>query len=136
MNLKSKRGYTTADVVVAILIIVVFAGIMVTLYQNYSTVSKEVERKSKATVELIEEIKQNDYEYFNEENELKDKITVYDNEPIEEDTAYSKTVTVEDYSVQKEDAVPGLVKNVYVTVSYKLGNETQSVELSTIISKE
>lgn len=139
MKLKSEKGFTTADVVVAILIIVVFAGIIVTLYQNYVRVSKEVERKAQATnyaVELVEEIKQNSDQYFTEENEFEDRIVVYNNEPIEEDSAYSKTVIVEDYSLTNEEAAPGFVKTATVTVNYKSGENIESVELSTVISKE
>lgn len=139
MKLKSEKGFTTADVVVAILIIVVFAGIIVTLYQNYVRVSKEVERKAQATnyaVELVEEIKQNSDQYFTEENEFEDRIVVYNNEPIEEDSAYSKTVIVEDYSLTNEEAAPGLVKTATVTVNYKSGENIESVELTTVISKE
>lgn len=139
MKLKNERGFTTADVVVAILIIVVFAGIIVTLYRNYVLVSKQVERKAQATnyaVELIEEIKQNSDEYFTEENEFEDRTIVANNEPLEENSAYSKTITVEDYSLTNEEAAPGVVKTVNVTVSYNLEGKVESVQLSTVISKE
>lgn len=139
MKLKNERGFTTADVVVAILIIVVFAGIIVTLYRNYVLVSKQVERKAQATnyaVELIEEIKQNSDEYFTEENEFEDRTIVANNEPLEENSAYSKTIIVEDYSLTNEEAAPGVVKTVNVTVSYNLEGKVESVQLSTVISKE
>ena len=62
MNLKSQKGITSMDVTVAIMIIVIFSSIIVSLYQNYSISSKRIERKAEATeyaIETVEEIKSN-----------------------------------------------------------------------------
>ncbi len=141
MNIRSQKGFTGADVTVAVLIVTVFAAIIATLYQNYVTTSKEIQRKAEATqyaVETIEEIKQNSAEYFTGENETKERIEVCDNEALKDNTAYSKTVFLEDYSTLglKPDAMPGYVKKVNVRIAYKLGKDIKSVELSTVISKE
>lgn len=140
MNIRSQKGFAGADVTVAVLIVTVFAAIIATLYQNYVTTSKEIQRKAEATqyaVETIEEIKQNSAEYFTGDNETKERIEVSDNELIE-NTGYTKTVFLEDYSTLglKEDAIPGYVKKVNVRIAYKLGKDIKSVELSTVISKE
>ena len=140
MTIKNQKGFTGADVTVAVLLITIFSAIIVTLYQNYILTSKQIERKSQATqyaVETIEEIKNNSSQYFTEENANIERQVIADNEAID-DTGYSKTVTLEDYSTLglKEDALPGYVKKVNVIISYKLGKNTESVELNTIISKE
>ena len=62
MDIKGQKGFTGADVTVAVLIITIFAGIIASLYQNYTLSSKQIERKTEATnyaVEAIEEIKAN-----------------------------------------------------------------------------
>ena len=140
MNIKSQKGFTGADVTVAVLIVTIFAAIIATLYQNYVTTSKQIERKAQATqyaVEVIEEIKNNSSKYFTEDNATAERIDISDNEAIG-NTGYSKTVFLEDYSTLglKEDAKVGYVKKVNVRITYKVKNKVESVELSTIISKE
>ena len=140
MNIKSEKGFTGADITVAILIVTIFAGIIAAMYQNYTRTSKEIERNAEATnyaVDVIEEIKANSQEYFTEANAKKNLITVYESQPIN-NSGYTKTVELEDYASLgvNPEAKVGYVKKVNVTIEYKLGNERKSVELSTIISKE
>ena len=138
MDIKGQKGFTGADVTVAVLIITIFAGIIASLYQNYTLSSKQIERKTEATnyaVEAIEEIKANANEYLTGDNESKEVIQVYENTPIG-NTGYSKTVTLEDYKQKNEEANVGYVKLVEVTIKYKVGNKDETVELSTTISKE
>ncbi len=139
MNLRNQKGFTGADVIIAVLVIAVFGSIIIGLYNNYTIVSKEVERKAQATqyaIGVIEEIKQNSSTYFNSENANKKEITVYNNETIADNTAYSKTAIIKDYAATNTKAQLGYVKEVQVVLNYKLGKEVQSVELNTIIAKE
>ena len=115
MSFKSQKGFTGADVTVAILIITVFAGIIASLYQNYAMSSKQIERQAEATnyaVTEIEEIKENAQEYFSGSNEKKDIISVYNNDEIGK-SGYSRTVTLTDYAAtnEKEGAEFRLCKN-------------------------
>ena len=140
MNIKSQKGFTGADVTVAVLIITVFTAIIAALYQNYMRTSKEVEMKSEATnyaVGIIEELKGNSQEFFNSENINERVITLADNEAID-NTGFSKTVVIKDYAAMglKKDAEVGYVKQISVKIEYKIGKKEQSVELNTIISKE
>ena len=49
MNLRNQKGFTGADVIIAVLVIAVFGSIIIGLYNNYTIVSKEVERKADNT---------------------------------------------------------------------------------------
>ena len=140
MNIRSQKGFAGADVTVAVLIVLIFSAIIVTLYQNYVSTAKQIERKAEATqyaVETMEKIKQNSSDFFTEENAPLERQTIVENQPID-NTGYSKTVFLEDYSILglREDAVPGYVKKVNVIIEYKIGKNTESVELNTIISKQ
>ena len=58
----------------------------------------------------------------------------------EKPTGYAKKVTIIDYANLEENKdddtiVPGLVKKVTVEISYKDGNTTQTIDLSTVIAK-
>ena len=137
MNIKSNKGFTGADVTVAVLIVTVFAGVIAALYQNYSLTSKQIERKAQAVdyaVQTIEEIKENSAKYFDATNGPKEQITVYDE--LIENTGLKKVATLKDYSMENAEAQTGYVKLVNVKIDYKVGNKEQSVELNTIISKE
>ncbi len=140
MNLKSQKGITSMDVTVAIMIIVIFSSIIVSLYQNYSISSKRIEREAEATeyaIETVEEIKANSSKYFDDENSNKDTIPVYNNEVIG-NTGFTRTANLVDYASLEgnKDKKLGYVKNVSVVVNYKIGNKDEKVELNTVISKE
>ena len=139
MNLRDQKGFTGMDITAAIMIVTIFSAIIATLYQNYSISSKKIERKAEATnyaVQTIEEIKSNTSKYFNEENANQETITVYNNDEIS--AGYTRTAEIVDYASLEgnEDKQLGYAKNVSVTVSYKVGNKEEKVELSTVISKE
>ena len=51
-------------------------------------------------------------------------------------TGFYKTVIIEDYADSHENKVPDLVKKVTVRIQYRFKAEEQTVELSTIFSKE
>ena len=106
MNFKSQKGFTGADVTVAVLIVTIFAGIIASLYGNYSTTSKQIERKSEASnyaIETIEQIKSESEKYFTGDNETNEEITVYNNEQID-NTPYSRTAIIEDYKKSNQEA--------------------------------
>ena len=56
MNIRSQKGFTGADVTVAVLILTVFSAIIVTLYQNYISTTKQIERKMSICDMLLQTI--------------------------------------------------------------------------------
>ena len=129
MNIKSEKGITGIDITISTLIITVFISLIGTLMYSSNINSQKIARRTEATdkaVNLIEEIKAENFEDVVEESGYID------------DTPYYKEVTVEDYKTLKnnaEDIKEEMVKKVTVEVSYKEGKNTQKVKLSTIISK-
>ncbi len=143
MDRKSEKGITTIDVTVAVILITIFVAIITTLMYYVNTNQKEIERKSEATnyaINEIEAIKQQDFETLQDTDE-----TANDYENIVDSTGhatgYAKKVTIIDYSNLPENQgntaiVSGLVKKVTVQVSYKDAGLTQTIELSTVITKK
>lgn len=129
MNIKSEKGITGIDITISTLIITIFISLIGTLMYSSNINSQKIARRTEATdkaVNLIEEIKAENFEDVVEESGYID------------DTPYYKEVTVEDYKTLKnnaEDIKEEMVKKVTVEVSYKEGKNTQKVKLSTIISK-
>ena len=133
MNFKSEKGATGIDITIAIIIIGLFIGLIVSLMYGINKSSKDIERKTEATNYAISEIEKLKAEDF---DTLESKQT----SGYIDGTPYYKTIKVVDYADleenQGEDKERGVVKKVTVEISYKSGKEDKKVELSTVLSKE
>ena len=139
--MKNQKGYTGVDIAISVVVITIFIALIGTLIFNFNSGSDEMEYKSKAldyAINEIENIKTTDIDDIKSvvETEIKENT---------EGTGFYKKIDVVDASSEdiisesdlgERERIPGLVKKVTVTVSYKFRNQTKSVELSTIISKE
>ena len=135
MKIKSEKGITTIDITVSIVLITLFVAMIATIMYNINANSATIDRRTEATnyaINKIEELKSTSFEELN-------KMT----SPVEEDisgTGYHQKITITDYADLEENKdddtiIPGLVKKVTVEISYKDGNTTQTVDLSTVIAK-
>ena len=111
---------------------------------RFNSSAKEVELKSEATsiaVEEIEKVKQDGFEKYDGMNKdtKKDKNgNSLENQKVENKEGFFKTIIVQDYADldNNSEKIPNLVKKVTVKISYMFQAKEQSVELSTILSKE
>ena len=134
MNWKNEKGITTIDITVSIILITLFVALIAVLIYNVNKNSDSMERRAEATNYVINAI-------------AEIKTTNFDNLQNSEqnigDTGYYEKITVIDYadlkreeqSEQDDSIISGLVKKVTVEVSYKDGDTTQTVDLSTIRTK-
>lgn len=148
MNIKDDKGFTGVDITVAIIIVVIFVGIIATLFFNYSITSQEIERQGKASeysISIIEKIKNDNFEKYKKGENL--DYNLYENESITSDSfkdiisspesGYYVTVNVKDYKKDRPEAtIINIIKKITVTVSYKVANQDKDVTISTIISTE
>lgn len=134
MNLKNEKGITTIDVTVSIILITLFVALIAVLIYNVNKNSDSMERRAEATnyvINAIEEVKTTNFD------------NLQNSEQNIGDTGYYEKITVIDYadlkreeqSEQDDSIISGLVKKVTVEVSYKDGDTTQTVDLSTIRTK-
>lgn len=133
MNLREQKGFAGSDIIIAVIILFIFVSLITTMFYNFNTSGKEVERKSEAVniaVNEIEQIKSNSFD------QLAD--IECEGQAIEGKQGYYKTITVQDYA----DTETGtgkerdIVKKVTVRITYNFKKQEQKVELSTILSKE
>lgn len=127
MKFKSEKGITGIDITVSTIIITIFISLIGVLIYSSNMNSQKITRRTEATnyaVNIIEEIKALNFDDV-QENEGENIL----------DTPYRKEVEVIDYNSINSEAEEGIIKKVTVRVSYKEGKGTQSIELSTIISK-
>ena len=134
MKFYSEKGYTGVDIAISVVVIFIFVSLISFLIYRFNSSAKEVELKSEATsiaVEEIEKVKQDGFEKYDGMN--KDK-----NQKVENKEGFFKTIIVQDYADldNNSEKIPNLVKKVTVKISYMFQAKEQSVELSTILSKE
>ena len=134
MNYKSERGIGLSDAVIAIIILMIFTGIVVTISYNIYMQSNFIKRNDVSTnyiVELFEFAKKIDFDTVTYEN-LRAHFT---------DT--NLTITTDNNTVGKgytmiigiEEIEPSYSKRITAIVKYKLGDKVKSVSMNTIINK-
>lgn len=139
MKIKSEKGIVGADIAISVIVIFIFVSIISILIYNINSLSASVERMSEATyiaINEIEQLKIDGYDKYKDSMQNINGGIVVDNEMVQE--GYYKTITVIDYTDMEgnEDKVSGLVKKATVKISYMYKGEEESVELSTVLSKE
>lgn len=135
MKLRNNKGFTEVDIAIAIVILVIFVTFITSLFYNFNTGTKALERESIATyiaIQTIEALKVTDYDLIQTDMPL---------------TNLGKTVNVENgYTVsiisQKYNEIAGnedlkdLIKNVTVLVTYKVNSIEEKIEINTSIVNE
>lgn len=130
--MKSEKGYTGVDIAISIVVLFIFVSLIATLSYNFNSTSRAIQLKAQATamaVSEIETIKNKTIEDIQTEDTTYRQTT-----QIQE--GFYRTITVQDYHDIDESKIPGLVKKITVQIQYKFKKEIETIELSTIISKE
>jgi len=159
--LKNKKGFVASDALIAVLIIILFSGLIATISYNIYLANSSIKRMSKATeyiVKTFEYIDKENYESVNI-NGLKDYInqneTIFNitnnqinitsnntNEVAEfignsENPAYTIEINIAYYNKTEGNTDKlDLVKEITMTVKYKLGNKDQEITMKTNKIKE
>ena len=142
VSIKKNRGFTTADIVVAIVVMMIFVGMIATLFYNFYLSTTAKNRNAMATnyiVDVIEEIKamnydevQKDTQDSNSINNLIQQLEATKQIPKE----YIITGEIQKYNetegnTDKKD----LVKILTIRVEYSLGKKTEKIEILTLLIK-
>ena len=139
MKIKNEKGIVGADIAISVVVIFIFVSLISMLIYNINLLTVGQERMSEAiyiAINEIEGLKIDGYDMYKDSNLSVNNGVVVDNEMVKE--GYYKTITVIDYTDLEgnEDKTAGIVKKAIVTISYMHNGEPQSVELSTVLSKE
>ncbi len=141
---KGERGITGIDISIAIIIITIFMSMVANLIANINLNSKSIQRKTIATsyaIQEIEKIKAKGYaeNYNNKGIDTEDIIEESDIlDTNGKFSGYHKKILIKDYVLIQNDNTKrqDLVKEIRVEISYKLGNESKNISISTYISRE
>lgn len=140
MNIKQNKGIGLSDAIIAVIILMIFTGIIISVSYNIYIQSHFIKRNEQATNYIVEifEYAQGiifeDIDSTNLVNYISDKYDIVKtvsgkyNEGIEVVTGYTIFVEV-------QDKYPDYIKQVDITVVYKLGGKNKTVNMSTLINK-
>lgn len=143
MKIKDEKGYTGIDIAISVVVLFIFVSVIAVLIYNFNSSSKEAELKSTATylaIDEIEKIKNQGFEKYDTLNI--DSTQDEDGNPltnqITTENGFYKDIVVKDYTDfdGNSNKIPNLVKQVTVKIRYMFKGEEQSVELSTVLTKE
>ena len=139
MDFHNEKGYTGIDISVSVVILFIFVSIISMMIYQMNSSAKEVQLKTDATylaINEIENIKNQGIDEYIGKSVANGNNVITENQEVEE--GYYKTVTVIDYTDidGNQDKTKDLVKKVTVKISYMFKAKEQSVELSTVLSKE
>ena len=137
MKIRCEKGYTGIDIAVSVVIMFIFISVVAMLVYQVNSTSRQIELKGNAiyfATNEIEIVKIDGFEEYVGRSVENGNSKVVENEEFIE--GFYKTITVEDYKDIQTDAIADVVKKVTVKISYMFQGDEQSVELSTILSKE
>lgn len=136
-KIKQNKGFTAQDVVISIIIIVIFVSLITTLFYNFYISTSAKNRNAIALnciIDVIEEAKMLNYDELNQTKieellgTLKSNKTIPNGyEVIAELQKYNEL----DGNTEKKD----IIKILKVKVQYLVGQKTEKIEISTLITK-
>lgn len=124
MDLKQNKGITLADTIIAITIFIIFTALVITISYNIYLQSNFIKRNSTATNYIVD--------LFEYAQGLNFDVVTGDNLKSYVDNKNYKGYEIEIGVTEKKE---GYIKQIDVTVTYKLGNKENSVSMSTLINK-
>lgn len=138
--LKSNKGITGADAVLGVALAILFSGIIATLSYNIYVTSSSLKRSSKALEYITSTFEYVATQYY--DNVTEDNIKEYINNLDEkistnEGKPYKAQVSVTKYNqIEGNTDKLDLVKEITMSVTYKLGDKDQTIEIKTAKSRE
>lgn len=150
-KIREQKGFVASDALIALLIIVLFSGLVATISYNIYLSNSSIKRMSKATgyiVDMFEYIDKTNYDYLTKENLVsyfnikyyyaEDKVTPKSDAEVKlketdenVETPYKAEINIVKYNetegnIDKLD----LVQEITMTVKYKLGNKDQEITMT------
>lgn len=138
MKFKNEKGVTNADMVIGMIVFIIGAATILTLYlQIYKLTSKiKIDQTAIGYItEICEQIDLNNYEDITVEN----VNTIISNAKIPDNYEFTCS-NIENYSSKYMQStgneIPDVVKKVYINIQYNYDNYSRNYQVSKIKVKE
>lgn len=133
----SNRGFTTGDIIIAIIIIISFVSIITTSFYNYYISVQSKTRRTIATnalIDVIENVEMMEYSSVNQET-----VSSLIEDLVNDGTipsGYSVSATVQKYNETTGNTDKlDLIKILNVNVKYTISNKEENLEIKRLITK-
>lgn len=137
MKINQNKGFTSQDVVISIIIIVIFVSIITTLFYNFYISTSAKNRNAIALnciIDVIEQTKMLNYDELDQPKieELLNTLKLDRTIP----NGYEVSVELQKYNeLEGNTDKKDLIKILKVKVQYLVGQKTEKIEISTLITK-
>lgn len=140
MKVKDNKGIGLTDAIIAVIILMIFAGVIISISYNIYLQSTFIKRNEQATIYisqifehsqsiLYEDLTQKELkDYINEMDS--DKVQVIEDAEANRSTPYSALLTV-----SEANGYEGYITQIDISIIYKLGRKTKKLDMSTLIHK-
>lgn len=136
-KIRQNKGFTSQDVVISIIIIVIFVSIITTLFYNFYISTSAKNRNAIALnciIDVIEQAKMLNYDELDETKIEELLETLTSNKTIP--NGYEVNVELQKYNeLEGNTDKKDLIKILKVKVQYLVGQKTEKIEISTLITK-
>lgn len=134
--IKTNKGFSSADIVTSVIILMIFTGLVASLFYNYYISNSKIARNSVAClciIDTIENIQKMEYKDITNETIALKIQELYNNNIIPKQ--YKVTANVEKYNEtvgneSKED----IIKILNINVEYSLNNKIQNLSIKNIVT--
>lgn len=132
------KGFTSTDIVISIIIIVIFVSIITTLFYNFYLTTTAKNRNAIALnciIDVIEEAKMLKYDEL-DQTKIEELLgTLKSNKTIP--NGYEITVELQNYNeLEGNTDKKDLIKILKVKIQYLVGQKTEKIEISTLITNK
>lgn len=136
-KIKQNKGFTSQDVVISIIIIVIFVSIITTLFYNFYISTSAKNRNAIALnciIDVIEQAKMLKYDEL-DQTKIEELLgTLKSDKTIP--NGYEVSVELQKYNeLEGNTDKKDLIKILKVKVQYLVGQKTEKIEISTLITK-
>lgn len=130
-NVKSEKGFTMTDLIIALMLFAIFTGVIGTLMYSSYKINLQTKMAGAATnyaIQILEDIDKIAYEEVinGKEKEYKSKFKI--------PSGFDLKLEVERYN--KETGGDDLIKKVKLTITYQLAEKSEQVVINKLKVKE
>ena len=131
INIKSNKGFTIADLAIALIVFVIFTGIIGTLFYSSFKINSQARISAVATnyaIEILEDIDK--IAYDDVQNGMESKYI----EQFSIPEGYELSIKIQKYNLGNDKA--DLIKKVKLTLSYGMMGDTEQIVIQRLKVKE
>ena len=136
--IRNNKGFATSDIIISIVILMLFTGLVASLFYNYYISNSKTTRASMAClciIDTIENIHKMNYEDVTNENVNMKIQELYNNNIIP--NQYKVTANIEKYNeIEGNEEKEDIIKILTVNVQYSLNNKIENLSIKNLITEQ